>query len=198
MRVRPLFLALALLLATVALAATACGGSDENAAGTTKTTTTTTTGTTSTETTTGGESTTETTGEESTESTETTETTGTGGSTSGGQTTGAGVKLASVAFRTAENTVVCGLKSRGGKQVLVCVRPENGATVTLGPAAVPVSSVIAANRGVPPAARNAPVLVKGTPMTVDVYRCTLVKGAVRCQNQRRHGFELDKLAVYRF
>jgi hypothetical protein len=101
-----------------------------------------------------------------------------------------------ILFRLKANAVICAM-SRDSK-ALICFRPANGATARLPRKGIATASLVKANRGVPPKATSAPVLLKGHTYRISVYRCTVKKADVRCTNARNHGFQIGKDAIYRF
>ncbi len=101
-----------------------------------------------------------------------------------------------ILFRLKANAVICAM-SRDSK-TLVCFRPANGATAKLPRKGLASAKIVKANRGVPPKARSAPLLLKGHTYRKSVYRCTVKKNDARCTNAGNHGFQIGKDAVYRF
>lgn len=200
MRLRPGYLVLVCLLALLLFAAAGCGSDDDGGSAsettTTGTTATTTTGTTTTTTDEG----TTTTGTDEDEDTTTTgtEDTGTTGDENEDEGGGRGADVDSVVLHTRRNRVVCGTDESNDRTFLVCFQPATGATVRLGPSAVPKSSLVEDNKGVPAGTAGAPVMRKGVVITSGDYRCTFQQGAVRCTNPAGHGFLIGGVSIFRF
>jgi hypothetical protein len=102
-----------------------------------------------------------------------------------------------IVFRLKDNVVICGV-GRPDSKALICFRPDNGATARLTPRGRPTAKLVSNNRGIPARALRAPLLRKGQVVHPGVYRCSLKKTDVRCSNPTQHGFQMGKVAIFRY
>ena len=110
------------------------------------------------------------------------------------------VKIVAVPlFRTKRNTVFCGLKATGGRNVLLCWAPSSGYTILLSPGGgIPNGAPSAEHKGLPPRPAAFKLLRSGQKLQRDAFHCQALKKEAKCWNKPQHGFQLSAKGAYRF